>query len=514
MKKLLLTILALLFTLALTRLANAQSGVVRLEFPAEIDKTPYEILPLKESGILFFNALDELTEEGNRNWYFAQYDTNLVRKWDARVPVLDGATYQFSQAGQDKVYLFFINTGKIKGGGDNYQLSELEFSTGIVNHYTGLIPGISEVKGLIVHGNTAVIACNTDDEQAVVHFIDIQGKSIQSYICPLPDQNFVEDLRFNSFNGSVMLLMSNFLSRKQEKLRLVSLDMKGTVLSDLPVEAVLPSKFLNSARICAADPSNVMVIGTYGNYAAKIPGSTDYYGIESAGFFVTRFKEGVQQYMNYYNFLELQNLRTAISAKDYMKLSKKKTKEEPDYSADYELLLHPIESVNGYFVNMAESYYPDFRTVSDISYDYWGRPITHTYTVFEGFRIFQSILLAFDMEGNLLWDNSLDLSNINTTELSWRAGYFFDGKPAILYFNDGVKITFRAFAENAEIEGFTYAELDTSESGDKVVELGDNFMVSWYGNNFLCFGYHTIRNSLKAENEKRTVFYINKIVFE
>jgi hypothetical protein len=99
-------------------------------------------------------------------------------------------------------------------------------------------------------------------------------------------------------------------------------------------------------------------------------------------------------------------------------------------------------------------------------------------------------------------------------ELSNRAGYFFDGKPAVLYFNDGVKITFRAYAENALIEGFTYAELDTSEPGDKVVELGDNFMINWYGNKFLCYGYHTIRNSQMVEKEKRTVFYINKIVFE
>jgi hypothetical protein len=514
MKKIILTTLVLVMTFAVFRISVAQTGVVRIEFPAEIGKTPYEIISLGESGLLFFNALDELLDEGNRSWYFAQYDTNLLKIWDAKVPVLDGATYQFNYLAGDKVYLFFINTGKIKGGADNYQLSELELSSGIVNHFTGFLPGISEVKGFLVNGDVAFIACNMDDEQAAVFCIDFRGKSIQSYLSDLPDENFVEDVRLDPYSGTLLLLTSNYLSRKQNQLRLLSLDMNGTVISDQPIEAVLPSKFLNSARIFPAGPAKRLIIGTYSNFASKIPGTTDYYGIESAGFFVTLFQDGAQQYMNYYNFMELQNLRPAISAKDYLKLSKKKTKEEPDYSANYELLLHPLEEVNGQYVGMAESYYPDFRTVSDISYDYWGRPVTHTYTVFEGYRIFQSILLGFDLEGNLLWDNSMDLSNINTMELSERAGYLFDGKPAVLYFNDGVKITFRAYAENAEIEGFTYSELDTSEKGDKVVELGDNFMMNWYGNKFLCYGYHTIRNSQMVEKEKRTVFYINKIAFE
>jgi hypothetical protein len=218
--------------------------------------------------------------------------------------------------------------------------------------------------------------------------------------------------------------------------------------------------------------------------------------------------------MNYYNIMELQNLRPSMSARDYLKLAKKKNRQEAEYSADYEMTLHPISQVDNQYVIMAEAFYPDFRTVSDISYDYWGRPITHTYTVFEGYRIFQSILLGFDAEGTLLWDNSLELSNIKTLDLSYRSGYHFEGKPVVLFFNDGSKISFNAFAENAVIEGVSYTELDTSYRGDKVVELGNNFMDEWYDGYYLCYGYHTIRNHLLAENEMRTVFYINKIIFE
>jgi len=322
MKKLLLTTLALMLLLTVSRHASAQTGVVRLEFPAEIGKTPYEIIPLEKSGLLFFNALDDVAESGNRNWHFAQYDTNLVKIWEARVPVLNGATFEKCWTEGDKVFLFFINLGKVKGGADNYQLSELELSSGIINHFTGILPDIYEIKGFIVKDDIAVLACDTEEEQAAVYFIDFRSRSVSTYLSDQPDQNFVEDLRYDEKNRAVLLLTSNYLSRKQNNMRLISLDLKARLLKEVPVQAVLPSKFLNSARICPIDGNNIMVVGAYGNFASKIPGSTEYFGIESAGFFVTRFQDNVQQFMNYYSFLELQNLRNTISARDYMKLSR------------------------------------------------------------------------------------------------------------------------------------------------------------------------------------------------
>lgn len=514
MKKMLPKTLLVLLILVVSTACFSQTGVVRLEFPAEIGKTPYEIVPLGPDGLLFFNAQNEMMSETSRSWYFAQYDSNLVRKWEARVPVPDGAVYQRFQQDSNKVFLFFINTGKVKSGSENYQLSELELSTGIINHYTGLLPEVSEVKGFLVSGGVAAVACDMRDEQASVFFIDFKSKTVNQYTCDFPDQNFIGEIRKDAYSDSLFLVIANYEGRRQSRLVLVTLSMTGALSSSHTVEAVLPSKYLNTARVFPAGPGVQLLAGSYSNFASKIQGSSEYYGIESAGFFVTQFYNGEQQYMNYYNFLELQNLRPAISAKDYLKLSRKKEREEPDYSADYELMLYPVQQVGGQYVVLAESFYPDFRTVSDISYDYWGRPITHTYTVFEGYRVFQALLLGFDLDGRLLWDNSLDLSSISTQDLSQRSGYIFEGKPAVLFTNDGSKISYRAYAENAVIEGMNYTELDTSERGDKVVELGDNFMVNWYGNKFLCYGYHTVRNNLMVEKEKRTVFYINKVSLE
>jgi hypothetical protein len=487
---------------------------MRLEFPAELDKNPYELVPLEGNGLLLFYAQPELLGDINRSWHFQLYDTNLFTKWETNVPILDGARYKGNYLKDSILYLFYFNPGKIKSGDHNYQISVLSIASGIIDHYTGVIPDVTEIKNFLVHAGKALVACDMDNEQAAVFFIEIGRQSMDTYMTDLPDQNFVEDLQIDPFSSSILLVVSNFVSRKQNKLLLLNLDLRAGLINSFPVEEVLPAKYLNSARIMAAGPSNYLIIGTYSNLASKIPGNNDYYGLESAGFFITRFEGDAQQFMNYYNLLELENFRPSMSARDYLKLAKKKNKDDIEYSADYEMTLHPVSAGDDEYILMAEAFYPNFRTVSDITYDYWGRPITHTYTMFEGYRIFQSLLLGFDLEGNLLWDNSMELSNINTLDLSARTGYFLDGKPAIIYFNDGNRISFRAYADNALIEGTAFTELDTSYRGDKVVEVGNNFMDQWYNGYFLCYGYHTIRNNLVPENEKRTVYYINKIIFE
>jgi hypothetical protein len=493
---------------------SAQTGVMRLEFPAELEKNPYEVVPLEEYGLLMFYAQPDLMGETDRSWHFTFYDTSLFIQWEADIPILDGARYRGYHAEDSILYLFFFNPGKGKLTMNNYQVSALRIKSGIIDHFTGYLPEVAEVTGFHVQDGKAVIACDLLNEQVGVYFIEIRRQTMESYVTDFPDQNFLEELRYDPQTGSMLLIISNFISRKQNRLLLLQLSMNGELRGSYPIEVVLPSKYLNSARVYPAGPAEYVIIGTYSNYASKIPGRTDYYGLESAGFFATRFKDGTQQFMNYYNLMELQNLRPSMSARDYLKLAKKKNKNEEEYSADYEVTMHPISRQGNQFMLMAEAFYPDFRTVSDISYDYWGRPITHTYTVFEGYRIFQSILLGFDMEGSLLWDNSLEISNVKTLDLSYRSGYLFEGKPAVLYFNDGNKVSFSAFAGNALIEGLVHSELDTSYRGDKVVELGNNYMESWYNGYFLCYGYHTIRNSLLSEQEMRTVFYINKVAFE
>jgi hypothetical protein len=295
---------------------------------------------------------------------------------------------------------------------------------------------------------------------------------------------------------------------------LLVLDPETGFRYDVEILPVITGKFLNTARIYESDSAHYFLIGTYGNIAAKIPSPNEYFGIESTGVFATRIFSKKQEFMNYYNFMEFKNLRAGASARDFYRLQKKKERESPEYSMNYELLTHDPELHDSTLTIMMEAFYPEFRTESDISYDYWGRPVTQTYTIFDGYRFFNCILAGFNLNGELAWDNSLEVNIAPTDNLGKKTAYFFDGRPAILFYNDGSKISYRISLENAELEPFTKLDLETSKGGDKITAIGQNHIIHWYDYYFLAYGYHTIQNNLVTEKNERTVFYINKISLE
>ena len=501
-----------LFVICLS--ARSQTGVVRLELEAAINSDIYELIPLENQGFLVFYETKDVAGDDSKNWFFTFYNSSFSEVWKANIPVLTDAGYHDYFRQDSLIYLFFLNAGKIKSGTENFQLVTLDLANGVSFETKGNLPAESSFIKFCVAGTKVFVALNLKNEQAALYSIDLKSGPINEYRITYPDQNFIEDLIYDPYNDQVMSIVSNYLSRRQYKMYFLVLSTDVGFRYELEISPVVAGKFLNTARIYTSDSTHHLLIGTYGSIASKIPSQNEYFGIESTGVFTTRISAQKQEFMNYYNFMEFRNLRAGVSARDFYRLQKKKDRESPEYSMNYELLTHDPELHDSTLVIMMEAFYPEFRTVSDISYDYWGRPVTHTYTVFEGYRFFNSILTGFNLNGELVWDNSLEVNIAPTNRLDKKAAYFFDGAPAILFYNDGSKISYRICLENAELESFTKLDLETSELGDKITAIGQNRLIHWYDYYFLAYGYHTIRNNLLTEKNERTVFYINKISLE
>lgn len=508
--KYLLTFIVLLYSLT----GLGQSGPVRVEFEAPVNSDIYRLVPCGERGVLSFYETKDLAGEESKNWFFILFDTNLTEIWKAHIPVITGAEFQDYLLADSVLSLFFLNTGKVRTGKDNFQFLIIDLVNGISMEKRGLFPVESAFKKMVVQGQRAYLALNLKNDQAAVYTVDLVTSEIIDFNIVLPDQNTIEDLVYDPYQQQVLVLVSNFLSRKQEKTYLLSLAPEGTYRYDMEISTSLGSKYLNAARIFPMPDSTFMVIGTYGSLASKLPSTSDYFGIESAGVFSTRIKGRKQEFMNYFNFMEFRNLRAGVSARDFYRLPKKKVRESAEYSLNYELLAHDPVFHDSSLVILLEAFYPEFRTVSDMAYDYWGRPVTHTYTVFEGYRFFNSILAAFNLKGDLVWDNSIEVNLPLTRRLEKRTSFFFDDQPVLLFYNDGSRISYRVGLKHKELVPFSKLSLETTEIGDRVTATGFSQVRHWYGHYFLAYGYHTIRNNSLVNRNERTVFYINKISLE
>jgi hypothetical protein len=506
--------LFLILVLLIPGLVKSQDGLVRLELEAALNSDIYRVVPCDDLGLLVFFETKDVVGENSKNWYFMYYSLEIEPVWNANIEVVLGAEYKDYILEDSILYLFFLNIEKVRPGTENFEFIRIDLARGISSTVKGILPSETKFREMMLDGDHACIALDLKNDQAGVYYIDFKSGSVTSFNVLYPDQNFIEDIAMDTLNGHLLVLVSNYLDRRQNKMYLLALDRSGQFVYDMQIQTVLEGKYLNTGRICPLPDSSFMILGAYGSVASKIPSANEYFGVESSGVFATRIKRRQQEFMNYYNFMEFNNLRAGVNARDFYRLQKKKGRESAEYSLNYELMFHEEKILDSTLVMMMEAFYPEFRTVSDIAYDYWGRPVTQTYTVFDGFRIFNVIQAGFNTAGELVWDNSLEMNLAPTEDLLKRASSYFDGEPSLLFYNDGFRISFRVYLKNTQLLGFTKMALETPKNGDRISQAGYNTVTHWYDKYFMAYGYHTIQNNLLTDKNERTVFYINKLAFD
>ncbi len=116
--------------------------------------------------------------------------------------------------------------------------------------------------------------------------------------------------------------------------------------------------------------------------------------------------------------------------------------------------------------------------------------------------------------GKLLWDNSMDIRNLVSFELNSKVNWFNQGMKIVMaYLSDG-KITSKIIQNDVVIEKLDFTAVDLAYPNDKLLSETRNSMMPWYGKFFLCYGYQEIKNVSLEQNNKRLVFYFNKISFD
>ena len=501
-----------LFTL-MQLLSTGQGGLARVELLAEKETDVYTVIPCDEAGTLVLYETADILDAENKKWLFMFYDKDLYPVWEQEVPVVLGAGIQAYQVNGDRLYLFFLNVNRVRGVSDNFQVISLFLGSKDMMISKGFMTSNSNIVDFRVSDNIAIAGLNTASSEGEVYFIHLNTGSVYKSVINLSEQNVIQHIMVDSIHPGVDVVVANYVGKKQNAMLIFSLDMTGEIVNSLQVDPVLEEKYLNSARLVQVGEDKKLLLGSYNSLQGKLPDDNSYVDEPSAGFFSVVIKDGLQTSINYYNFLEFNNIRAGVSSKDFYKMQKRMRKEGSEYSMNYSLLYHDIVRKDDEYLLLAESYFPDYKTVSDISYDYWGRPIPQSYTVFDGFKYINGILASFDAKGNLLWDNSLEIYNITTYQLAPRVGMLFDDDVIVLYYNEGGKITYKAVSKDNAVTGLLHTELKAFSTADQVFESGYDNMVHWYQDYFLCYGYQRIRNA-SLENPKRTVFYFSKVQFE
>ncbi|MDL2228110.1 hypothetical protein LJC30_04400 [Odoribacter sp. OttesenSCG-928-L07] len=171
-----------------------------------------------------------------------------------------------------------------------------------------------------------------------------------------------------------------------------------------------------------------------------------------------------------------------------------------------------IDSLSTSYIFTTEAYSPRYKTTPHTDYDFYGRPYTRYYQEFVGYITIQASNYIFDDQGKLLWIANTDIENALTLTQPHRKVVVdvIDDEILNAYFAiDHIGYKFLDKQNRSEAQEKFYPA--KKHNKDIIEREYDSKIEHWYDNNYLVYGYQSIKNNSISRNSRRTVFYVQKV---
>ncbi len=514
MKKYLIFLVIILSSLPVF-LKGQGDPLLRVELEATSDAASYKVVPVGEKGVLLFYQTN-ITEDEYKFWVFILYDKLLHERWRKEVPVYKDMLFSKSKFTDESVFLLVYDMEKKKTETYNYQLLKINISDGNYELYSGEVPNSASFVDFQIAGDNVFAGMSKSRNSAGIYSLNTISKETTIVSEPVNVQSRFEALYLDTIRKSVIGFFNIFESKTGYYLQIEEFDYSGEKLNSLKVLPGEGKKF-NSCKIASIGNNDWIITGSYDVLTGKSINEKQYFDTGSSGFFSVRIKDNIPGQINYYNFINLDNNTGYLKSRELLEAKDKASKagdNEENYSLGFDLLLHNIIVKDSVIYFIAEAYYEEYHTVTSTYYDFYGRMVPTSYSVFDGYRYFNAYILCFDKNAEKVWDNGMEIMNLLSYDLFPRVVIYFEDNDVVLSYNYDGKIAAKIIKNSKVVEGVDYFPIETSYLKDKVVSDTKSQMEYWYDHYFIAYGFQTIRNNAFVSNSKRLVFYINKVVYK
>ena len=341
----------------------------------------------------------------------------------------------------------------------------------------------------------------------------------QSKILPgfFNDVGELDQIRADA-DGNIDIVVSGKSVTRRRSLWIRNYDKNGDLSKTLLLQAD-DDKNLIYGRSVGQPGGNQIVCGVYGRYAEY-----------SRGIFIANINAFGEYTIKYYNYADLNRFFNYMKAKrekrvkeriERRRISGKKSK------FNYRLMVDEfLEYGDNQFLMLGEAFYPHYsypsRTIYPVGGSYYGPRFTGPYygrgdLVFDGYQYTHAVVIGFDKEGNLRWDNSFEINDVRTPNLEQFVKIHPEKeKVSLLYLFDNV-IRSKVIQGSEVLEGKSYDQLHIGSPDEVVRERGTQQakLEYWYGDVFYASGIqHIHKKSDEVGKFERKVFFINKIAYK
>lgn len=498
----LLYILLLTLTTVIPGHAQLEQSL-RFEVPLGSLEKKFDVIPTQDDGLYLQRRVS--LPEGDQ-MEIARLDTTFRTVWRGYLPIGKSAQLMGTRTDNEYLYLLFrLHEPSTK----DLTLYAVDQAQGNFIRYTikNFIPFVpSEFQ---VAPQAAIIGGYFNRIPVVIYFPFVEQKT---RVLPGLLNEAGELTQIKTYtDGSFDVLISARNIQGQQTIWIKNYDPEGNLMRNLPLEPE-GNKHLIFARSVKTNNAMQIVAGVYGGR------NSDY----SKGIFIASIDPSGLQHLKYYNYGDLENFFKYMKAKREQRvrdrISRRKIKGKK-IRFNYRFLVHEIIPYNNQYVLLGEAFYPKYITVDRAAYGGFFSPYTLSRSamvrdgrVFDGYRYTHAVVMGFDNDGGLIWDNSFEINDVKTFTLE----QFVKIKPqpdkiALLYLFEN-QLRTKTIKDNSVIEGKTSEPLKTRSAREIARMENDNIgkLEYWYADYFFAWGVQEI---VSPESGKRRVFFINKISY-
>jgi hypothetical protein len=464
----------------------------------------FDIIPADEFGLYLYR---QYARENDNQVHIVRLDTALNEKWGGLLPVPKNYNLVAKRASEGKLFLVYRYRDYSK---NNLLLYVIHEEFGAVDEY--------EIKSYIpfspsdfqVTGNSVLLGGYFNRVPLVMHF---STETRKSKVLPGLFNEAGELTQIRTYSdGTFDVLISALNLKRQKTIWIKNYDSEGNLYRQFALDP--GDKHLIFGRSLKLDNNMQVVAGVYGTHRASE---------FSRGIFVSSIDPSGLESTRYYNFGDLDNFFKYMRAKREQRvknrIERRKIKGKK-IRFNYRFLVHEIVPHNGQYILLGEAFYPRYLNYDRLYGNAFFAPTNSSSTIIRNGRIFDgyyythAVVMGFDENGTLLWDNSFEINDVKTMTLEQFVKLeVLDDKIALMYLFEN-KIRTKIIKDNEVIEGKSMDPLKTLHSTDivKKENVDDtNKLDYWYNKYLYAYGVQDIVTA-NAKGRKR-VFFINKLTY-
>jgi hypothetical protein len=514
-------VFSILFVLVLTSICHAQVyEPVRIELSAHIESPTYHLENLGEEGAMVFYESNEIDENLKRRWYFSMLDSTLTEQWVQIVPVSDGMSVHTSTAINGSVVILFTNEGsRTKSQSTNYEILTYKNKLKKFNLLGGTVPEKAEISGFCANESTAFMSVNLPKSAPDLLVFNLEKGGLHPLVHNLEGDISVKQTGMISNGMFFTSTLEQIIEKKKLTYHFIITDRLGNKVRQI-IWNDLQNRRLHAFAFDYDPISDGFIInGSYGFDKPKKDSRRQEVEEEEEadGLFYLKFPANGTQIDNFVPFSDFKDISSALASEELMLFRQQQARSEsenvkPDVGFR---LFHPvIVSFEGLNLFTAEAFRPKYRLETRVEYDIYGRPIPYTYSVFEGYHFYTSILAAFDSSGRLSWSGNFKIPETVSLFLQAHTLVHPDSTGLLVCLTKNGLIHSSVYDKNGiETGGLEQTKLVSDFANDRLLEEAFTSISYWYDDFFLASGTQKIANNKLRDNNPRIIYYINKIGF-